>query len=832
MNKINSLFDKISLRKKLFITPVILFILLILLWIIFYNFIKSQNSMLKDISENEIYSIREINQFFTDISTNHSNIQSLLLDNSSKNIEKKSSEIIKKLNKLDKRYKKLKASMKSDIKSYFEENIDKIFNNYIVSSKEAIKISALDNSLSNFYIFTSNGNYAILNSDFKNLISNIEKDIQIDIERASKKMNSNFNIFILISITSISLIAYFIFGLSQHLSSELNEILESIKALSNEELNKEVPKYQKGDDFYQISIALEKLRIELQEKQKAEMKLRLNAKVFENTAEMIIVTDKNNRIIDVNKAFSKITGYSKEEVIGKNPNIIQSGYQDKNFYKNLWKSVIKNGYWQGEIWDRKKNGALIANLLTISTIKDGEDYYYIGVAADITKLKESQERAEFLAFHDTLTNLPNRVLFLDRLEHAIKKSIRNESKLAILFIDLDQFKNINDTLGHPVGDILLQEIAQRLKKTVRPEDTIARLGGDEFVILIENVKDETLLATIANRILKELSKPVLLESKESIITCSIGISIYPNDGVDGDILIQNADTAMYAAKAEGRNNYQFYRKDLTIIAKEKFALENDLRKVLSRNELTLKYQPQVDTMEHKMMGVEALVRWKHNSKGFISPELFIRLAEEIGMINDIGKWVFREACKQTKIWQDKGMNNFRVAVNLSVKQLMNPNLVKDFKNILEEIGIEAETIELEVTESYIMEHIEKCIDTLYKLKEMGFTLAIDDFGTGYSSLSYLKKLPIKRLKVDKSFVMDIYKDSDDMAIAKTILAMGKSLGLEVIAEGVEEEEQLNFLMQQGCEEVQGYYFSKPLMPDELEEWYRKKYTNIKKNENS
>lgn len=549
-----------------------------------------------------------------------------------------------------------------------------------------------------------------------------------------------------------------------------------------------------------------------------EQRLRQSATVFENTADGVIITDADNNIIDVNRAFTEITGYGREEVLGKNPRILRSQCHDKNFYQALWNTLNTTGKWHGEIWNRRKDGSIYPEWLTISNVHEegGKRTNYVAVFADISAVKRSQEQMEHLAHHDALTGLPNRLLFNDRLSHALNHAQRNRLMLAVTFLDLDRFKNINDSLGHQVGDALLKQVAKVLVRSVRQEDTVARIGGDEFILLLENVHEVKDAMVAAEKLMLALNEPFTLEGQEIHVAASMGISLYPRDGVDASTLLRNADAAMYRAKEGGRNAYQFYTRELTQNAIERVVVENSLRRALDQDELTLFYQPQIDLHTGHIIGIEALVRWQHPELGIVSPAKFIPVAEDCGLIHGIGDWVLRTACAQATRWLKKGLNFGHIAVNVAGRQLQRGGIVNTVRTALNESGLPFPMLELEVTENFIMREAEHAIHQLEALRELGVVLAIDDFGTGYSSLSYLKRLPINKLKIDQSFVRDIPEDPNDIAISNAVIALGHSLQMTVIAEGVETSEQVQFLKEAGCHEAQGYFYSMPLSSEKME----------------
>lgn len=544
----------------------------------------------------------------------------------------------------------------------------------------------------------------------------------------------------------------------------------------------------------------------------AEKKLRLAAKVLENTPEGVMVTDTDLTIISVNPAFTKTTGYREDEALGHTPRLLHSGRHDSNFYKIMWQSLKGSGRWQGEIWNRRKDGDIYPEWLNICAIHDaaGHTEHYAGIFSDLSSQEHIRKRLHDLAYNDALTGLPNRELFNDRLNNSLIQAQRSGKSMALLFLDLDRFKMINDTLGHSTGDELLIGVAKQLATCVRKSDTVARLGGDEFTLILNETNQPADAAQVAEKIIALFSQPIRLADKELFITASIGISHYPLDGNNSETLIKNADTAMYCAKEAGRNNYRFYKAEMSEHLKSNLALSNDLRQALEHNELQLVFQPQINPSDYQITGMEALLRWCHPEHGWVPPDRFIPIAEENGLIHTIGEWALQHACVQAKAWADSGFDHICMAVNLSGHQIKQADIVKRVADILTQTGLKPEQLELELTESVLMEDAESSMLALNKLKALGLQLAIDDFGTGYSSLSYLKRFPIDKLKIDKSFIDEITRDDDAAAITSTIITMGHHLHIKVIAEGVEEYEQFNLLKQQGCDEIQGYLFSQPV----------------------
>ena len=550
----------------------------------------------------------------------------------------------------------------------------------------------------------------------------------------------------------------------------------------------------------------------LEAQQRAERGLRLAAKVFEHASEAIVITDVTGNIVDVNQAYTTITGFHKEEVLGKNPRISKSGRHDQAFYQQMWAAILDKGAWSGEIWDRKKSGAVYPKWLTINAVTDetGNTTHFVGIFSDISHVKLTEERLEQLAFYDPLTQLPNRMLFKDRVQHEIDRAQRQKKCGAVFFIDLDRFKHVNDTLGHAAGDKLLVEISHRITACVRTSDTVARLGGDEFTVILVNLDHGRDSESVARKIIESVSEPVDLDGHPANIGASIGIAIFPDDGDTYDTITKYADVAMYHAKESGRGTYQFFEAAMNENSARRAKMEEDLHSGLKNKEFLLHYQPKVDVHSGRILGMEALVRWKRPDGTLVSPLDFIPLAEETGLIVPLGQEILRTACQYNKVLIDSGLPPIRVAVNLSGRQFQEKDLYLSVKSILEETGLSPELLDLEVTESMMMKDENQAIATLKSLRDIGLTISMDDFGTGYSSLSYLKRFPLTALKIDRSFVRDLTSDSNDAAIVSAIVSMAKSLGLRVVAEGVENQGQWDFLKDIECHELQGYYISKPL----------------------
>ncbi len=552
------------------------------------------------------------------------------------------------------------------------------------------------------------------------------------------------------------------------------------------------------------------------ERKMLEQNLQIAAIAFESQ-EGMMVTDANRVILRVNTAFSQITGYREDEIIGKHPGMLSSGRHDKEFYAAMWESIVNTGSWEGEVWNRRKNGEVYPAHLTFTAVKsrDGMTVNYVATLVDITLRKSAEEEIQHLAYYDSLTGLPNRRLLLDRLNQALVTSARGKGEGAVLFLDLDHFKTLNDTLGHDVGDMLLQQVAERLTSCVREGDTVARIGGDEFVIMLEGLSQSLFEAAaqaeaVCEKILNALNKPYQLGTYEYHTTTSIGATLFNGHELEIDELLKQADIAMYQSKTAGRNAIRFFDPVMQEVINNRAALERELHKAFENEQFQLHYQLQVNNLG-QTLGAEALIRWMHPERGMVLPFHFISLAEEIGLILPIGQWVIDTACAQLKIWQENELTRHLVlSINVSARQFRKAGFVEQIQNAVNHYGIDPALLKLELTESLLLEDVEEIIATMTTLREIGVQFSLDDFGTGYSSLMYLKRLPLNQLKIDQSFVRDLITDGSDQAIVHTIIAMAKSLSLDIIAEGVETEDQLKFLLNKGCTAYQGYLFSRPL----------------------
>ncbi len=560
---------------------------------------------------------------------------------------------------------------------------------------------------------------------------------------------------------------------------------------------------------------------DLSNAKETEGKKRLFSEIFKNNTVGVVITDIEGNILWINDAFTEITGYSSEEVEGQKPSILKSGVHDIEYYSNMWNAILNTGKWQGEVFNKRKDGGQYQQWLNIIAIKDdkGNIEHFVGMLNDITDARQKENRIEFLTSKDNLTDLYNREYFINKLNYEVSrrnKSMDTEKELAIIFLDLDDFKEINDNLGHLAGDSVLKEFASRLKGSIREYDIAARFGGDEFMVLILCAKEHLEIINIANRIVDETNKPFMIDSTELHLTVSLGIARYPDDGSDSTTLIRNADIAMYRSKESKSEKITMFESSLDEELKEYFKMKSGLRNAISNMELFLQYQPVIDVAKDEIVGAEALLRWKLSEAELIPPLKFIPVAEKNGFMQSIGEWVIKTACEQNKEWQNKGKRPIFVSVNVSIIQLEQPNFCEIIKKALEDSHLNPECLQLEITETIFTKNYEKIVETIKAINGLGVKVAIDDFGTGYSSLGQLSRLDITKLKIDKSFISEINDNENKNKIVKAIISLADSLSLELVAEGVETNEQLDFLIKNDCNIVQGYLYSKPLLASEIE----------------
>ena len=533
--------------------------------------------------------------------------------------------------------------------------------------------------------------------------------------------------------------------------------------------------------------------------------------IFGAIKDGIFVTDLDLRIVEVNTAFTQVTGYTPEQAIGQTPKLFSSGRHTKEFYQRMWRSVQENGQWQGTIWNRRKNGEIYPQWLFITILKDPSDNisHYLAVFSDLSHQETISNQIHLLAYYDSLTGLPNRELFTDRLNLSLSQAHRDKGKVALFFLDLDRFKYINDTLGHATGDHLLSAVAYRLSNSLRESDTVARLGGDEFTVIVSGITNESHAETVANKILACFKQPFTIGKRELLISSSIGISLYPEHGSDSETIVRHADTAMYCAKERGKNCYVFYSPDMGLQYQQRLSIENDLSEVINNNGLEMVYQPQIDLQSGHITVLEALLRWKHPERGEISPTLFLPIAEESGLILKLGAWALRTACSQMAAWRKQHGFDISLAINIFGLQLSSGTFHQQIRETLAETGLPPTALELEITENILMEESRETVNTLDKLNELGIRIVIDDFGTGYSSLNSIRRIDTKKLKIDRSFITNIGTDACDTQMIRTIVNMAHNLSISIAAEGIENNEQLQFLKFLGCDHAQGFLIGKP-----------------------
>ncbi|ASU41536.1 GGDEF domain-containing protein [Herbaspirillum sp. meg3] len=573
---------------------------------------------------------------------------------------------------------------------------------------------------------------------------------------------------------------------------------------------------------YDGGTALVEMALDVNQKVQSEWQSRLADRVFESTSEGILITDAEFRILAVNPAFTRITGYHPEEAMDKRSRMMTGPGAQAEINRGMLQRLASDGHWQGEMKDRRKDGSWYPAWLSISAIRDNQGGItnYVGVFTDNTIRKEAENKLAFLADHDSLTGLLNRSSLMRIFAQQIEAAQTSGETLVLFFIDLDRFKTVNDTLGHHAGDQLLVAAAERLREQLRPDDVLARFGGDEFVVILGDSPPQEMISAIAQRLINSILRPFVINGHEMFISASIGSAAYPEHGEDAIAILKNADIAMYHAKERGKNAFQLFNKEMSNHALEQMLLENSLRHAIERKEFELYYQPQFSAVDGAICGAEALIRWRHPTRGLVAPGMFITLAEQTGLIVPLGAWVLREACRQGKVWLDRGYQFGRIAVNLSPRQFSSDDLLSTIDNALGQSGLPSAMLELEITEGAIMQNPQEAVVLLKRMRQLGVTISVDDFGTGYSSLASLKQYPLDTLKIDRSFVKGIPADADDVAITEAIIAVAHKLHLQVVAEGVESQEQHDFLRAAGCDIVQGYLHSKPLSAGEIEaQWY-------------
>jgi diguanylate cyclase (GGDEF)-like protein/PAS domain S-box-containing protein len=557
--------------------------------------------------------------------------------------------------------------------------------------------------------------------------------------------------------------------------------------------------------------ALESRRLR-EEHHRADADLRLAATVFESSAEGVVVTDPDGTILAVNRAFQEITGYGEADALGQNPRLLKSGRHDETFYRDMWASLLTTGRWRGELWNRRKSGEIYPEWATMSAVKgaDGQTTHFVCVFSDLGDVRRAQDEADFLTHHDALTALPNRLLLLDRIDQALRRARDDAAPVAVVIVDLDRFGAVNDAFGHPFGDEVLKAVAERIGGHLGGGDSLARFGGDEFAIVLDDPSSASAVASEMLGLQELLARPFRIQDHEIVVTSTIGVSLFPEDGIDGNTLLMHAEAAVRQTKASGRGTIGFFDVRLAAQLEERLALERQLRGAVGRHEMLVYYQPQVSLSDGSLVGAEALVRWQHPERGLVLPGLFITLAEDLGIIGEIGRFVLDSVCQQVSDWDALGMRLPRVGVNLSAQQLDEPDLATSIRDRLAACGLGTDRLELELTESMVMRNSHQVMATLASLRSLGIELAMDDFGTGHSSLAQLQRLPLHRLKIDIAFVRDIGRNRASEEIIRATIAIAQNLGLETVAEGVELTEQADFLREAGCDVAQGYLYSRPL----------------------
>ncbi len=546
-------------------------------------------------------------------------------------------------------------------------------------------------------------------------------------------------------------------------------------------------------------------------------RMRLGQRLFEHDADAIIVTDADRQVVTVNSTFEKATGYRVEEVRGVFPTMLVSQHHDPTYYAQVWREVDERGEWQGEVQTRRRNGTTYASWLTLTALRDdkGRITNYVATFRDITAIKQAEQRLQHLAHHDPLTGLPNRALLHDRLHQAMSHARRHKRLAAVVLLDLDQFKEVNDSLGHDIGDQLLKAAAVRLRDCVREQDTIARLGGDEFVLVLEELRDQETVVDVVSKLRRAMALPYTVANQELVITASTGISLYPQDGRNIRELLKNADAAMYFAKSQGRNAFQFYSSQINAISQARLRLSADLHRAVDNNEFHLSFQPQYTLPEHELRGVEVLLRWNHPEHGAVSPTHFIPLADKTGVIEELGRWVLRETLRQFRIWQDLGCAPAHISVNISPRQIRQAGLEDYIYQLLVNSDVDPSHLELELTETALLEANQRVLDFMTKLDSVGVKFALDDFGTGYSSLTHLRTFPLSTVKVDQSFVRHLPGNRGDAAIVSAVVSLAANLGMQVVAEGVETADHAKTLERLGCRSAQGYYLGIPVGAEDI-----------------
>jgi len=798
-----------------------------------FIFSRNQQSVLS-LVDRQVSVIAEASSLVVDFGHLHQVVSNVLDDASSGKLDEVAvyrihSKIINDMAVLDQRIKILRKNVNElDLSSQEVNELQLNFDEYRNFVMMATDAATIDTKTATRYIVEAQQHYLSFAQN-AHTVSSLIGDMNRS-KITSSLDESKINFIRIIQIGLVGLVA--MLGLSYfsaaRLSRRMSKVIDAIRIIARKDTEPpalphlvEMREKESGD-IKILADAVLRFREALIERRNTESEVRIAATAFESQ-ESLMITDADGVILRVNKAFTENTGFTAKEAVGQTPRLLKSGRHNADFYRTMWESIQRTGVWQGEIWDRRKNGEVYPKWLTISSVKnkDGAVTHYVGAHIDITERKAAEEKIQQLAFYDPLTRLPNRRLLTDRLQHGLASSARSGRHGALLFMDLDNFKTINDTLGHNVGDILLQQVAGRLESCVREGDTVARIGGDEFVVVLEDLNQHALAAAeetedVSEKILATLNQPYQLATHEYRNTASIGVILFNGHQQSIDELMKQADISMYQAKKAGRNTLRFYDPQMQENITARASLESELFKALEHQQFQLHYQIQVDS-SNRPFGAEALIRWMHPERGLIFSAQFIPLAEETGLILPIGKWAMEVACAQLKAWQqDAFTRDLVMCVNVSAKRFRQADFAAQVQAAVQRHAINPKLLKLELTESMLLEDIDDTIATMNELNAIGVRFSLDDFGTGYSSLQYLKRLPLDELKIDQSFVRDIATDSSDKAIVSTIIAMAQSLNLDVIAEGVETEEQRNFLLKAGCTRFQGSLFARPVPINEFE----------------
>ncbi len=816
------LLSKLSIRARFLLLPVMVVGLMLVLGTIFLSAQQTERGLLEQTISRDVPKMREMFRLFSGFSTHHAAFISLLASSLKEQahegeIYAQGRKSVIAVNKTIEGLDQLGRKFHFDAgQQQIADRLRQRLLDYRHQVGSTVFLASVDVKLITQFTLTANQAYNAANDEFLLFIDAIQEGAQSGVTDVQSTFDTNKRWFNIILGATILFILLSSTLLSRLFTSDIKYTIMALSRLAKGDTDIPEPASNRGEEFGAVNHAIQTFRQALIRRDQAEQELRIAAIAFE-TEEGILITDQDNRIIRVNRAFTRLTGYSAEEAIGRTPAMLQSGRQDAEFYRGMWEAIARDKYWQGEIWNRRKDGEIFPQRLTITAVTDadGRVTHYVAAYADITLQKKAEQQIHQLAFYDPLTKLPNRSLLWDRLQQALAHSTRNKTHGATLFIDLDNFKTLNDTQGHHIGDLLLIEVAKRLQDCARSDDTVARLGGDEFVVILGHLSQDAQHAVaqakaVGEKVPASLNQPFYLQGLEHHSSSSIGINLFRCNEISMDDLLKQADSAMYQAKSAGRNTLRFFDPVMQAALETRSAMEAGLRQALAHQQLKLYYQIQVNE-QGVVVGAEALLRWQHPERGLVTPMEFIPLAEDTGLIVPIGKWVLQTACAQLKVWQADPLTcHLQLAVNVSARQFRQPDFVDQVLEALKEMGVDPLKLKLELTESLVLSNISESVDKMQALRIAGVGFSLDDFGTGQSSLSYIKRLPLDQIKIDRSFVCDIATDPSDAVIVQTIIGMANNLGLEVIAEGVETEQQRDFLGRNGCHLYQGYLFGKPV----------------------